>query len=108
MRHDPKLDLGIVSRNDLAALRSDESLAHLAPFLGPDRNVLQIRVRGRQTSGYRGSLSECRVHTAVSLEHHLRELIGIGALQFAESSVLQNRLRKRISEREFRKHILTR
>jgi hypothetical protein len=108
MRHDPKLDLGIVSRNDFAAPRSDESLTHLAPFLSPDRNVLQIRVRRCQTPGHRGSLSERRVHPAVSLEHHLRELIGVGALQFAESAVLKNRLRKRISERKFGKHILTR
>ena len=42
--HDPQLDLRIVGRQQLEALRGDERAADAAAILGADRDVLQVRV----------------------------------------------------------------
>ena len=40
----PELDLRIVGGDELVLRPCNEGLADLAPFLGPDRNILEIRL----------------------------------------------------------------
>ena len=47
----PQFDLAVVGAEDLVAGVCDECIADLAPGLGADRDVLQVRVVGRQPSG---------------------------------------------------------
>ena len=45
--HDPQLDLAVVGRQQaLVALADHETLPDPPAFLGPDRDVLQIRIGG--------------------------------------------------------------
>jgi hypothetical protein len=46
--HDPQLDLRVVAGHDLAPRRRDEGGADAAAILGADRDVLQVRIGGRQ------------------------------------------------------------
>jgi hypothetical protein len=56
VRHDAQLDLRIVGRQQQVAGRRDEGLAD-APALGrADRDVLQVRIGGRQPAGGRDRL----------------------------------------------------
>src|SRR5215469_14748114 len=59
---DPQLDLRIIRGDELVTRRRNEGAANLAAVLGADRNVLQIRLRGRQPAGGRRSQRIVGVH----------------------------------------------
>ena len=48
---DPEFDLGIVGGEDEAPLPGDEGPADLPPLLGPDRDVLEVRLRRGEPAG---------------------------------------------------------
>jgi hypothetical protein len=57
MRHDPHLDLRVVGGEERGvAGADDERLPDLAALLGPDRDVLQVRVGARQPTRRRDGL----------------------------------------------------
>ena len=58
----PQLDLRIVGGDELVARRRDEGAADLAAFLGADRDVLQVRLGGREPAGRRRGQRVARVH----------------------------------------------
>ena len=51
MGEQAQFDLGIIGRQQNLARIGDERLADLAAFLGAHRDVLQVRVGGREASG---------------------------------------------------------
>ena len=59
-----QLDLRVVGRDQLAPVLGDEAAADLAPQLGADRDVLEVRVGARQPAGRGGGLVEGRVQAA--------------------------------------------
>ena len=61
VRRKPKLDLAIVGAEQLVPRLGDERVADLAPDLGPDRDVLQVRVVRRQPPGLRAGQAEAGV-----------------------------------------------
>ena len=58
VRRQPKLDLAIVGAQQLEPWLGDEGVADLASDLGADRNVLKVRVVGRQAPGLRAGHRE--------------------------------------------------
>jgi hypothetical protein len=73
VRHDPHLDLAVVrGQQRLEPLSDDEGLTDPATLLGADRDVLQVRLHGRQPAGRRDDLVERRVDAAV-VAHGLEE-----------------------------------
>ena len=106
--HDAKLDLRVVGGDDHVARLGDECLPHRTALVGSHGNVLQVRIRTRQTPRHGDGLTEGRVHAAVLRVDHARELVEIGALELRETTVLENELRQRIVESELRQHLLVR
>ena len=106
MRHDAQLDLRVVGRDDFAARLGHEGLAHATPLGGAHGNVLKIGVGTCQAPRHRRGLPEGRVHTSVGLVGHLRQFVGVGALEFAQSPEFENELGQRIVEGKLREHLL--
>jgi len=66
MCHDPHFDLAVVGGHQRLKTRTDdEPLADLSAGIGADRDVLEIRLGGRQPSGRRDGLVEGGVHPSV-------------------------------------------
>ncbi|KAG1323019.1 hypothetical protein G6F63_013160 [Rhizopus arrhizus] len=92
--HDPQLDLRIVGRQQLAALRRHERAADAAAVLGADRDVLQVRVRRGEAAGGGTGLVVAGVHAAGVRVDHLRQLVGVGTAQLGQAAVLQDHPRQ--------------
>ena len=60
MGEEPQLDLAVIGRDDLVALRRDEGRADLAPGFRADRDVLQVRVGRGEAARRRGREREAR------------------------------------------------
>ena len=85
--------------------RRDEGLAHAPPFGRADRNVLQVRLVARQPPGHRHRLRVSRVHAAGGRVDHLRQLVGVGALQLREAAVLEQLGRQRVVGGQLLQHV---
>jgi len=83
-------DLRVVGGDDHVARLGDECLPHRTALVGSHGNVLQVRIRTRQTPRHGDGLTEGRVHAAVLRVDHARELVEIGALELRETTVLEN------------------
>ena len=68
VRQQPQLDLRIIGDDQLPARPRHERRANFAAQLGADRDVLQIRIRGRQPPRGRAGLIERRVQAAAWLD----------------------------------------
>ena len=79
-----QLDLAVVGRDQLAALRRDEGAADLAPFLGADRNVLQVRLGRRQAPGRGRGERVGRVDAAGRGIDEARQRVGVGRLELGD------------------------
>ena len=90
----PQLDLRIVGRQQLEALRSHERAADAAAVLGAYRDVLQVRIRRGQAAGGGTGLVVAGVHAAGVRVDHLRQLVGVGAAQLGQAAVLQDHPRQ--------------
>ena len=78
MRQNTQFDLGIVEAdNHLAGFR-DKGFANAPPFLGPDRNVLQIRIGRGQTPSIRPRNGIGRVHAPCLFVDMLLQGVGVG------------------------------
>ena len=64
VREHAELDLRVVGRDQHVARFGDERAADLAAELGPDRDVLQVRIAAAQASGRGDRLVEAGVHAA--------------------------------------------
>jgi len=104
MRHDAQFDLRIVSADQFAAGCRDECFANFAAFFGSNRNILKIRIRGRQTSCHSDRLFEGRVDSSVFGIDHLRKFFRISRHEFCDRAVLQGDLCQGIIFSQFRKN----
>ena len=64
MGEDAQLDLAVVRREQDPALGRDEHLPDALAYGGADRDVLQVRIGGREPSGRRHGLAELAVNAA--------------------------------------------
>ena len=94
MRHDPQLDLRVVRRQQFVALWRDKGLANAAAFGGADRDVLQVRIRGRQATRCRHRLMIGGMDASGTRVDLLRQAVGVGAFEFADAAVLHDHLRQ--------------
>ena len=98
-----QLDLAVVGRDDLVARLGDEGGADLAPRLGADRDVLQVRFRRGQPAGRRRGERVAGVHPAGLRVHVGLERVGVGRFQLRELAPFEQQLRQRVP---FRRQIL--
>jgi hypothetical protein len=90
--HDPQLDLGVVGHQQLVeALPRHERPPDLASLVAPDRDVLQVRVRGRQAPGRRDRLRQRRVDATRGRVDQRRQRVHVGRQQLAELAPLHDR-----------------
>ena len=101
VRHDAQLDLRVIGGDDDAAGFGDERLANLAALGAAHRDVLQIRVVGRQPPGHRHGLRVSRVDAAGARIDHAGQLVGVGRFQLGQAAVVEDQLRQRMIQREF-------
>ncbi|MCY1350547.1 hypothetical protein D9M69_367830 [compost metagenome] len=92
MGHDAQLDLRVVGRQQLVAPGRDEGLADAPALGGADRDVLQVRVGGRQAPGGRHRLVIGGVDAPGTRVDLLRQAVGVGALELAQGAVLHDHL----------------
>ena len=69
--------------------RRDERLADPAALGGAHRNVLQVRIVRREPPRDRDGLRVVRVHAAGRRVDHLRQLVGVRALQLRQRAMVE-------------------
>ena len=105
MRQHAQLDLRVVRRDQHVSRIGDEGAPDLPAELGPDRNVLQIRVAAAQPSGRGDGLIEAGVNAAGVGVDQLRQRVDVGALQFLQRPPLENEPRQLVRERQLLEHL---
>ena len=103
--HDAQLDLRVVGRNDAGAGRRDEGRTNASPLGRADRNVLQIGVAGGEPAGDGDGLCVAGMHATGLCIDHLRQLVGVGALELGELARFEQQFRQRVIERQFGEHL---
>ena len=106
VRHDAQLDLAVVGAGDHMARRRDERLAHPPAFRSLDRNVLQVGIGARQAPRDRHRLRIVGVDAPGARIRHLRQLVGVGALELGQATVLQQLGRQRKILSQLLQHLL--
>src|SRR5690606_8845321 len=96
----PQLNLTIVGADQLESLGSDERCADTAPAFGANRNVLEVRIRGRNTTGRRHLLAPARVQTPALLIDEPRQGIDVRTLEFGELPNFQDQAGERVFVRQ--------
>ena len=89
MGHQPKFDLRIIGHHEGPPLGGDEASPNRLTSGRSHRDILEIRVRGREPSGCRTGLVEAGVDSPGSLIHSARKNIHVGRLQFLKFPVLE-------------------
>ena len=89
VREHPQLDLAVVGDQKQIAVAGAEGAPHLAPDLGTDRDVLQVRVVRRKPSGRRHRLVVAGVQATVGRDE-VRQCVDVGRLQLGQLAVLQH------------------
>jgi hypothetical protein len=97
---DPQFDLRIVGRDDSPSLLRNEGLPNPVSFLGPDRDVLKVRVTGGEPAGGGHGLVIGGVNAARFRMNQFWEGIDIGGFEFGEISVTEDFQGKVMLERE--------
>jgi hypothetical protein len=105
MGEQTQLDLRVVCGEQHAARRGDEGGANLAPELGADGDVLQVRVGRGETAGGRAHLVEGGVDAAFAVGQQ-GQGIGIIRLQLGELPVFQHQPRDVVVGGQFLEHVL--
>ena len=72
------------------AVRGDKALAYLAAYLGTNRNVLQVRIAGRQPPGAGDSLVERGVYLPSHRIDKGRQSVGIGGFELGHFAPLND------------------
>ncbi len=106
VRHDAQLDLRVVARRDQPALGRDKRLANAPPLGRAYWNVLQIGIVGGQPPGHGHGLGVVGMHPAGVRVDHLRQLLGVGALEFGQAAVVENDARQRVIFGQLFQHFL--
>ena len=90
MGEDAQLDLAVVGRDQLHALRRDEGAPDLAALLGADRDVLQVRLRRREPPGGRRGQRVGGVHAAGRRIDEAWQRVGVGGFQLGDLPPLEH------------------
>ena len=90
MRQDPQLDLAIVQGHQLEPLGRDEGLADAAALLGPDRDVLQVRLCRGQPARLRPGDRIAGMDPPRLGIHIGGQRVGIGRFQLADLAPVQH------------------
>src|SRR5205085_1640153 len=94
VRHDPQLDLAIISGEQLHARRGDEGGADLASYFGAYRDVLQVRVAAREPAGGRDRLVQMRVDAPIARVDQVLQRVRVSGLQLRQLPPLQDERRQ--------------
>ena len=86
--------------------RRDEGFANPSAFHRAHGNVLQVRIKRRQSSGHRRCLAERRVHAPRSRVHHLRQLVRVRRFELGQRPMLEQHFRQRKIGGELGQHVL--
>ena len=98
----PEFNLRVVGgQKEPAGLARHERPANLPAFVGPDGDVLEVRVGGTQPPRRRGRLVERGVHPAVVGVHEGRQGIDIRSLKFRQAPVLEHEFREGVPAGQF-------
>ena len=108
MRHDPQLDLGIVSGQQHMTVGRNEGLSYLPSLRGTDRDVLQVGIGRRQPARRGDGLVVRGMYAPGALRDLTGKFVGVGALQLADTTVIENDLRQFVFGGEFLEHVLGR
>ena len=100
-----KFDLRIIGGQKNVAGLGDEGSANAASEFGADGNVLEIRIRGRQTSRRGSGLAERGVEAAGGRVDERGQSVDVGGLQLGELTVIENHAGDGMFFREAFKHI---
>ncbi len=93
---DPELDLAVVGGEQPVALFGDEAGADGAADLGPDRDVLQVRVGAGEAAGGGRGLVEGGVDASGLGVDQLRQRVEVGVLQLRQLTPLLDLLDDRV------------
>ena len=105
VRQDAQLDLRVVGRDQHVARLGDERAPDLAADVGPDRNVLQVRIAAAQAPGRGHRLVEAGVHAAGVGIDERRQRVDVGALQLLQAAPLEDQLRQLVRQRQLLEHL---
>ena len=86
----PEFDLRVIGDDEFPAGRRNEGGADISSELGPNGDVLQVRVRTGEAPGGGPGLLKRRVYAAVFRVDQRRQGVDVGALQFNEATVFKN------------------
>ena len=104
--HEAQLDLTVIrGEQHVLLVARNESTTDTASQLAADRDVLQIRVRGRETPGCRRGLIERGPQAPVACIYQLRYDVDVGVLEFGNFAPLQHQRADRILARQTRQHL---
>ena len=78
----------------------NERVPDLASDVGPDRNVLEVRIAAAQAPGRGDRLVEAGVDAARVGMNERRKRVDVGALQFLKAPPLEDQLGELVGERE--------
>ena len=104
MRQDTKLDLGIVSVDEDAALLRNKYLPNFTSQLHTNRDVLKIRLRTADSSRSRDGLVKSPVYSLIRPDID-GQTFRIGGIQLGKLTVVENHLYHRIIGSQFVQHI---
>ena len=82
----------------------DEGAPDLAPELGADRDVLQVRIAAAQASGGGHRLIEAGVDPAGLRIHQLRQRVDVGPFQLLQRPPFENQARQVVHQRQLLEH----
>src|SRR5712692_2197759 len=96
MREQAQFELRIIGRDELVSLFRDESRPNPPALFSANRNVLQVRIAGRQPARSRDGLIQLSMD-ACSGGDLERQRMGIEALQLVQLAILVNQTRQIVS-----------
>ena len=106
MRHQTKLDLAVVrGEQNVGVALGYEGAANPASELAAHRDVLQVRVGGRQAPRRRRGLIELRAQTPVLWIDELRNHVNVRVLEFGNFAPFQDQGADRIFSRQPLEHL---
>ena len=107
MRQNAQFDLAVVQGHQHLALFGNERLADTAAFLGPDGDVLQVRIGRCQAPRVRTGNGIRRVHAARFGVDVFLQRVGIGRFQLGQLTPVQNAARQFMLGCQILEHVST-
>ena len=90
VRQHAQFDLRVVRGHEQEAVVGNEAAPYVGADLGADRDVLEVRVRGREPTRRRDGLVEARVQPSRPRVHEDRQRVHVRAAQLVQLAVLDD------------------